>query len=144
MQAVSINEFLKPAGGDRYYNPGRGRGRGRGRGGYGGNTRDVEAPSIEDPGQFPTLGGKWYLHCLSSSHRFLCGIPCDLILDFSCGIPCDLIQEFESRVINGNYDFLCQKPSQTSSLLGVNFRFIPVIPSQLSSCMHDQLFFGLN
>ncbi|KAJ7011341.1 hypothetical protein D5086_001385 [Populus alba] len=57
-KAVSINEFLKPAGGDRYYNPGRGRGRGRGRGGYGGNTRDVEAPSIEDPGQFPTLGGK--------------------------------------------------------------------------------------
>ncbi|KAJ6427097.1 hypothetical protein OIU84_022655 [Salix udensis] len=57
-KAVSINEFLKPAGGDRYHNPGRGRGRGRGRGGYGGNARDVEAPSIEDPGQFPTLGGK--------------------------------------------------------------------------------------
>ncbi|KAJ6701211.1 HYALURONIC ACID-BINDING PROTEIN 4 [Salix koriyanagi] len=55
-KAVSINEFLKPAGGDRYHNPGRGRGRGRGRGGYGGNARDVEAPSIEDPGQFPHLG----------------------------------------------------------------------------------------
>ncbi|KAK4416075.1 RGG repeats nuclear RNA binding protein A [Sesamum alatum] len=63
-KAVSINEFLKPAEGERYYNPGgRGRGRGRGgsRGGYsgGGNeTSNVKAPSIEDPGQFPTLGGK--------------------------------------------------------------------------------------
>jgi len=64
MQAVSINEFLKPAEGERSYNPGRGgRGRGRGRGGYGSgygsNARDVAAPSIEDPGQFPSLGGKW-------------------------------------------------------------------------------------
>lgn len=61
MQAVSITEFLKPAEGERYYNPGgRGRGRGRGsRGGYGGNmSSNVAAPSIEDPGQFPTLGGK--------------------------------------------------------------------------------------
>ncbi|KAF9685442.1 hypothetical protein SADUNF_Sadunf03G0055000 [Salix dunnii] len=58
-KAVSINEFLKPAEGERSYNPGRGgRGRGRGRGGYGSNARDVAAPSIEDPGQFPTLGGK--------------------------------------------------------------------------------------
>ncbi|KAF3778704.1 hypothetical protein EJ110_NYTH42275 [Nymphaea thermarum] len=64
-KAVSINEFLKPAGGERYYTP-RGRGRGRGRGDHGGfrgsfaggeaNTR--AAPAIEDPGQFPTLGGK--------------------------------------------------------------------------------------
>ncbi|KAG5248894.1 hypothetical protein OIU77_027514 [Salix suchowensis] len=58
-KAVSINEFLKPAEGERSYNPGRGgRGRGRGRGGFGSNARDVAAPSIEDPGQFPTLGGK--------------------------------------------------------------------------------------
>ncbi|GMJ06091.1 HYALURONAN/mRNA BINDING FAMILY PROTEIN [Hibiscus trionum] len=59
-KAVSINEFLKPAEGERYYGPGRGRGRGRGaRGGYGGNTAsNVPAPSIEDPGHFPSLGGK--------------------------------------------------------------------------------------
>ncbi|KAG6780681.1 hypothetical protein POTOM_013549 [Populus tomentosa] len=62
-KAVSINEFLKPAEGERSHNPGRGgRGRGRGRGGYGSgygsNARDVAAPSIEDPGQFPSLGGK--------------------------------------------------------------------------------------
>ncbi|XP_030524895.1 RGG repeats nuclear RNA binding protein A-like [Rhodamnia argentea] len=60
-KSVSINEFLKPAEGEKYYNPGgRGRGRGRGsRGGYGGGyARDVSAPSIEDPGQFPSLGGK--------------------------------------------------------------------------------------
>ncbi len=60
-KSVSINEFLKPAEGDRYYG-GRGRGRGRGArgggGGFGGTTYDnVAAPSIEDPGQFPTLGG---------------------------------------------------------------------------------------
>ncbi|XP_042015111.1 RGG repeats nuclear RNA binding protein A-like [Salvia splendens] len=61
-KSVSINEFLKPADGEKYYNPGRGRGRGRGgpRGGYGGGseTSTVRAPAIEDPGQFPTLGGK--------------------------------------------------------------------------------------
>ncbi|KAL3743326.1 hypothetical protein ACJRO7_018600 [Eucalyptus globulus] len=64
-KSVSINEFLKPAEGERFYNPGgRGRGRGRGaRGGYGGGggggyARDAAAPSIEDPGQFPSLGGK--------------------------------------------------------------------------------------
>ncbi|KAE8728420.1 Vesicle-associated protein 2-1 [Hibiscus syriacus] len=58
-KSVSINEFLKPAEGERYYGPGRGRGRGRGpRGGYGGNaTSNVSAPSIEDPGHFPSLGG---------------------------------------------------------------------------------------
>lgn len=60
---MSINEFLKPAEGERYYSPGgRGRGRGRGsRGGYaGGNAMSnlASAPSIEDPGQFPTLGAK--------------------------------------------------------------------------------------
>lgn len=62
---VSINEFLKPAEGGRYSNPGgRGRGRGRGpRGGYVGGTGmpmsgNVAAPKIEDPGQFPTLGAK--------------------------------------------------------------------------------------
>ncbi|CAL1401684.1 unnamed protein product [Linum trigynum] len=66
-KAVSINEFLKPAEGENpYRGGGRGRGRGRGdrggrsSGGYGGgyNSRDVSAPSIEDPGQFPSLGGK--------------------------------------------------------------------------------------
>ncbi|XP_022737748.1 RGG repeats nuclear RNA binding protein A-like isoform X2 [Durio zibethinus] len=59
-KSVSINEFLKPAEGERYYGPGRGRGRGRGpRGGYGGNAAsNVSAPSIEDPGHFPSLGGK--------------------------------------------------------------------------------------
>lgn len=58
-QAVSINEFLKPAEGESYYRSGgRGRGRGRGRGGYGNNMSNVEAPKIEDVGQFPSLGGK--------------------------------------------------------------------------------------
>ncbi|KAK8478643.1 hypothetical protein V6N13_027947 [Hibiscus sabdariffa] len=59
-KSVSINEFLKPAEGERYYGPGRGRGRGRvPRGGYVGNTTSsVSAPSIEDPGHFPSLGGK--------------------------------------------------------------------------------------
>ncbi|XP_057805488.1 RGG repeats nuclear RNA binding protein A-like [Salvia miltiorrhiza] len=61
-KSVSINEFLKPADGEKFYNPGRGRGRGRGgpRGGYSGGSEmsAVRAPAIEDPGQFPTLGGK--------------------------------------------------------------------------------------
>ncbi|GMY29934.1 RGG repeats nuclear RNA binding protein A [Fagus crenata] len=60
-KSVSINEFLKPAEGERFYNPGgRGRGRGRGsRGGFGGSYRsNVEAPAIEDQHQFPSLGGK--------------------------------------------------------------------------------------
>ncbi|KAJ8748751.1 hypothetical protein K2173_011305 [Erythroxylum novogranatense] len=68
-KSVSINDFLKPVEGERYYSPG---GRGRGRGGRGGRssargegrggdlTSNVTAvaPSIEDPGEFPTLGGK--------------------------------------------------------------------------------------
>ncbi|KAI3444803.1 hypothetical protein Pfo_001468 [Paulownia fortunei] len=61
-KSVSITEFLKPAEGERYYSPGgRGRGRGRGsRGGYTGGSEmnNARAPAIEDPGQFPTLGGK--------------------------------------------------------------------------------------
>ncbi|XP_058737536.1 RGG repeats nuclear RNA binding protein A-like [Vicia villosa] len=64
-KSVSINEFLKPAEGEGYYNQGGrgGRGRSRGtRGGFGGfrgnSTSNVPAPSIEDPGHFPTLGGK--------------------------------------------------------------------------------------
>ncbi|XP_028804690.1 RGG repeats nuclear RNA binding protein A [Neltuma alba] len=59
-KSVSINEFLKPAEGERYYNPGgRGRGRGRGSRGHGGNmSHNVQAPLIQDPGQFPTLGAK--------------------------------------------------------------------------------------
>lgn len=63
-KSLSINEFLKPAEGERYYNPGgRGRG-GRGRGGRGGGYAggsgfsNVPAPKIEDPSHFPTLGGK--------------------------------------------------------------------------------------
>ena len=60
---MSINEFLKPAEGEKHYTPG-GRGRGRGRGSRGGGyvgssmSSNVAAPSIEDPGQFPTLGAK--------------------------------------------------------------------------------------
>ncbi|KAE8677454.1 glycine--tRNA ligase 2 [Hibiscus syriacus] len=45
----------------RYYNPSRrGRGRGRGSREFGGDgaIRNVTTPSIEDPGQFPILGGK--------------------------------------------------------------------------------------
>jgi len=64
-KSVSINEFLKPAEGERYYTPGgRGRGRGHGsgsRGGYGGSNRSnvgAGAPAIEDQHQFPSLGGK--------------------------------------------------------------------------------------
>ncbi|CAO1945808.1 unnamed protein product [Urochloa humidicola] len=63
-KSVSINEFLKPAEGERYYS-GRGRGRGRGerggfRGGYSGgyNRVPAAAPSIEDQAQFPSLDGK--------------------------------------------------------------------------------------
>ncbi|KAM0905643.1 hypothetical protein ACQ4PT_017243 [Festuca glaucescens] len=65
-KSVSINEFLKPAEGERYNSPG-GRGRGRGlrgrgepRGGYngGGARRQAPAPAIEDQAQFPSLGGK--------------------------------------------------------------------------------------
>ncbi|XP_043715162.1 RGG repeats nuclear RNA binding protein A-like [Telopea speciosissima] len=61
-KSVSINEFLKPTEGERYYSPGGRRGGrgGRGRGGYSGGsmTNNAAAPSIEDPGQFPTLGVK--------------------------------------------------------------------------------------
>ena len=71
-QAVSINEFLKPAEGGNYYRGGRGgRGRGgrggRGRGGRGrggvssgesGGYRNEAAPAIGDAAQFPSLGGK--------------------------------------------------------------------------------------
>lgn len=65
---MSINEFLKPAEGENYYQGGRG-GRGRGgresrdrggrvsSGGYGGN-RSEAAPAIGDAAQFPSLGGK--------------------------------------------------------------------------------------
>lgn len=67
-KSLSINEFLKPAEGERYYTPGgRGRGRGGPRGGGGGgrfnqgggsSSYAPEAPKIEDPSHFPTLGGK--------------------------------------------------------------------------------------
>ncbi|XP_024997008.1 RGG repeats nuclear RNA binding protein A-like [Cynara cardunculus var. scolymus] len=62
-KSVSIDEFLKPAEGERYNNGGGrgGRGRGRGfRGGYGGGNimHNVVAPSIEDVGQFPSLSVK--------------------------------------------------------------------------------------
>uniref|UniRef100_A0A803LIG2 Hyaluronan/mRNA-binding protein domain-containing protein n=1 Tax=Chenopodium quinoa TaxID=63459 RepID=A0A803LIG2_CHEQI len=60
-KSVSINEFLKPADGERFGGRGRGRGRGSRGGGYGGGGNRVynsPAPAIEDPGEFPTLGGK--------------------------------------------------------------------------------------
>jgi plasminogen activator inhibitor 1 RNA-binding protein len=68
-KVVSINEFLKPAEGDKYHGSGGGRGHGRGEGrgdrrgnfaagGGSYNAHNVSAPHIEDPGQFPTLGGK--------------------------------------------------------------------------------------
>lgn len=70
-KSLSINEFLKPAEGERYYSGGRGRGRGGSRGGGGGgrfnqgggggggsSSYAPEAPKIEDPSHFPTLGGK--------------------------------------------------------------------------------------
>lgn len=65
LQAVSINEFLKPAEGENYYRGGgrggRGRG-GRGRGGVSsgesGGYRNEAAPAIGDAAQFPSLGGK--------------------------------------------------------------------------------------
>ncbi|KAI3703260.1 hypothetical protein L1987_73201 [Smallanthus sonchifolius] len=63
-KSLSINEFLKPAEGERYYTGGgRGRGRGGSRGGGrfnqgGGSSYAPEAPKIEDPSHFPTLGGK--------------------------------------------------------------------------------------
>ncbi|XP_076936976.1 RGG repeats nuclear RNA binding protein A-like [Bidens hawaiensis] len=63
-KSLSINEFLKPAEGERYITPGgRGRGRGGSRGGGrfnqgGGFSYAAEAPKIEDPSHFPTLGGK--------------------------------------------------------------------------------------
>ncbi|KAG6526592.1 hypothetical protein ZIOFF_016584 [Zingiber officinale] len=63
---LNMNEFFKTGDGKQSYSSG-GRGRGRGRGnrapfgsGFGGRGTNyiTEAPSIEDPGQFPTLGGK--------------------------------------------------------------------------------------
>lgn len=84
LKTQSINEFLKPVDGEKYYGSGGNRGRGRGRGregrgvdargpdgervsGSGGrgnfpggahNARRASAPRIEDPGQFPNLGAK--------------------------------------------------------------------------------------
>ena len=67
LQSLSINEFLKPAAGEKQYSSGgRGRGRGGARGGGGGGRYNqggasnyaAEAPKIEDPSHFPTLGGK--------------------------------------------------------------------------------------
>jgi plasminogen activator inhibitor 1 RNA-binding protein len=61
---VSINEFLKPAEGERYCGPGWGRGRGRGdRGGFRNGYGDrkpagAPAPAIQDQAQFPALGVK--------------------------------------------------------------------------------------
>ncbi|XP_071717640.1 RGG repeats nuclear RNA binding protein A-like [Rutidosis leptorrhynchoides] len=62
-KSLSINEFLKPAEGERHYTPGnRGRGRGArggGRSNQGGSSSYApEAPKIEDPSHFPTLGAK--------------------------------------------------------------------------------------
>lgn len=68
IKSVSINEFLRPVGGEEYYSPGGRRGRGRGRSdrggyraGFGGSyntARQPLAPHIEDPGQFPILAVK--------------------------------------------------------------------------------------
>lgn len=66
-KSLNINEFLKPAEGERYQGSGgRGRGRGRGsRGAYAGASNvaapvsyNVPTPSIQDPGHFPALGAK--------------------------------------------------------------------------------------
>ncbi|KAL8119601.1 hypothetical protein AgCh_016922 [Apium graveolens] len=61
-ESLSSKEFLKPAPGEIYYGP-TGRGRGRGfRGGSSSGSSGMssyeKAPVIEDPSQFPTLGGK--------------------------------------------------------------------------------------
>ncbi|GJV15994.1 hyaluronan/mRNA-binding protein, Stm1 [Tanacetum coccineum] len=65
--SLSINEFFKPAAGEKQYNSGgRGRGRGGARGGGGGGRYNqggssnyaAEAPKNKDPSHFPTLGGK--------------------------------------------------------------------------------------
>lgn len=83
LQPVSINAFLKPAEGEKYYGPPSSRGRG-GRGGrgerrqgggrgerdfghasfgdgrswsFGGGGRGAAAPKIQDQNEFPTLGG---------------------------------------------------------------------------------------
>lgn len=70
LQSVSINEFLKPAEGERYIGPSSGRGRGSGgrgrgrgdrggyRGGYSGRGGHDAATALhfEDPAQFPLLG----------------------------------------------------------------------------------------
>ncbi|KAJ4969544.1 hypothetical protein NE237_016245 [Protea cynaroides] len=56
LQSFNINEFL----GDKYVGmTGRGRARGRGRGGFRGpqGREAISAPCIEDPRQFPVLGG---------------------------------------------------------------------------------------
>lgn len=58
-KSVPITEFLKPTEGENNYRSGgHGRGRGRGRGGYAGNYHNVQAPAIEDVGEFPSLGSK--------------------------------------------------------------------------------------
>ncbi|KAK8962566.1 hypothetical protein KSP40_PGU020018 [Platanthera guangdongensis] len=59
-KSLNINEFLKPADGERYRGPassrGRGGGRGRGRGGYTTDYQNqVAAPPLEDPSHFPVL-----------------------------------------------------------------------------------------
>ncbi|KAK9102177.1 hypothetical protein Sjap_019431 [Stephania japonica] len=60
-KSVSINEFLKPADGERYFSPRGRRGRGRGdhlnpRGNFGGRSMSLTAaPAIESPGEFPPL-----------------------------------------------------------------------------------------
>ncbi|GKB27216.1 hyaluronan/mRNA-binding protein [Tanacetum coccineum] len=74
--SVSIEEFLKPADGERYNSGGRGRGRGRGlRGGYTGGNRmnnfNVVAPSIEDVGQFPSLSVKFAIMVKISKRKSL-------------------------------------------------------------------------
>ncbi|KAM7508854.1 hypothetical protein LguiA_019307 [Lonicera macranthoides] len=61
-KSLSINEFLKPAEGERPHFSYRGRGRGS-RGRFSEprsapNYASIHAPAIADPGEFPTLGAK--------------------------------------------------------------------------------------
>ncbi|KZV35000.1 plasminogen activator inhibitor 1 RNA-binding protein-like [Dorcoceras hygrometricum] len=73
-KSVSINEFLKPAKGEYPRSGGRGQGRGRGRAGSGAgiNNYNVQAPAIEDVGEFPSLAAftfKCPLETVKSSRR---------------------------------------------------------------------------
>ncbi|KAG2256202.1 hypothetical protein Bca52824_075496 [Brassica carinata] len=100
LQAVSINEFLKPAEGENHYRgggSGGGRGRGRGgrdRGGVSGGVfdgyRSEAAPAIGDTDQFPSLGGKQTvlmlyalsLLCVHSICSYICYKICNTLISW--------------------------------------------------------------